>query len=216
MKFNFLPRAVIFDFDGVVVDSLGSHLAAWTQACHEILNVELLGTHGLPGRSTLAIARVLSERFGRPELAETLMHRKRSIMASEGFGIDVFPGVSELLQTLKARKVPVAIGSNATRSFIDSILPRTDLEFPVICTIDDVEQPKPAPDVYLLAAKKLGISHIHHHEIVVLEDSPHGLRAAVKAGMYAVGIASNGLREELIAEKAKFVVDHTGDIMSCF
>jgi HAD superfamily hydrolase (TIGR01509 family) len=208
------PAGVIFDFDGVVVDSLAVHLTAWQMAFEKLFGTPLTDTQGLPGRSTMAIAQILSERVGQPELKVQLADLKREALRQSQLSIKLLPGVLETFAWLKQEKIPHGIASNAPRAFIENTLERCGLNVDVKFGSDDVSRPKPEPDVFLKCAKTLGISVLHHDRVMVFEDSPHGLKAAVRAGMLPVGVLTQNTHDDMINAGAKVCCQHVGEALT--
>ena len=213
MKSTLSPAGVIFDFDGVVVDSLSVHLKAWQIAFMELFQEELTDTTGLAGRSTIAIADILVTRVGRPELKEQLADLKREALRQNFQTIQLLPGISETFTWLKKNGLPFGIASNAPRSFIENTLERCGLSVEIKFGVDDVARPKPEPDVFLKCAKALGVSVLSHPQVMVFEDSPHGLRAAVRAGMYPIGVLTQNTAKEMLAAGAKACCADVGEAL---
>ena len=214
MQKNAKPAGVIFDFDGVVVDSLSAHLIAWRQSYLELYGTALIDTEGLPGRSTQAIADILAHRAGRPDTRETLAELKREALRHSSLTIEFLPGARELFTWLAAEKIPYGIGSNAPRAFISSTLERLGVGVTHKFGCDDVTNPKPDPEVFLRCAKALGISVLDHGRVIVFEDSPHGLKAAVKAGMFPIGVLTQNTAEQMLTAGAKAVCNHVGEALT--
>jgi HAD superfamily hydrolase (TIGR01509 family) len=213
MNQSIRPSGVIFDFDGVVVDSLSVHLDAWRVSFKTLYGVELENTDGLPGRSTAAIADILSTRAGQPESKETLASLKRDILRQTSAAINFLPGVQSAFMWLRGEKIPFGIASNAPRKFIETTLAELGESVSHIFGCDDVMRPKPEPDVFLKCAKALSLSVLQHEEIIVFEDSPHGLRAAVKAGMFPIGVLTQNSAEHMIQAGAMAVCKDVGDAL---
>lgn len=205
---------MIFDFDGVVVDSLTVHLKAWQIAFEDLFGQTLTDTAGLPGRSTMAIAEILSGRAGRPEQKSQLAERKREALRQSRLDIKLLPGVAETFAWLKESNVPFGIASNAPRAFIENTLERCGLDVEFKFGADDVARPKPEPDVFLKCAKALSISVLKHTDVIVFEDSPHGIKAAVKAGMLPIGVLTQNTNEEMISAGAKICCQHVGEALA--
>ena len=199
------PAGVIFDFDGVVVDSLRVHLDAWRTSYKTFYGIDLTDTAGLAGRSTMAIAEILSSRAGRSDTAAQLAELKRETLKSNQFAIDLLPGAKEAFLSLRSNAIPFGIASNAPRSFIETTLARLNLDVEHLFGSDDVARPKPAPDVFLKCARALQISVLDHPQIIVFEDSPHGLKAAVTAGMFPIGVLTQNKSEDMFAVGARAV-----------
>jgi beta-phosphoglucomutase len=202
------PSGVIFDFDGVVVDSLSVHLDAWRFSYENLYGVPLTDTQGLPGRSTAAIADILANRAGRPETKDHLADLKRETLRQRHHKIALLPGAAEAFDFLKQSNLPFGIASNAPRAFIESTLAAHGIQIKHFFGIDDVAKPKPEPDVFLKCAKAIGVSVTRHEQILVFEDSPHGLRAALKAGMFGVGVLTQNTASEMRAVGAKATCAH--------
>lgn len=198
-------EAVIFDFDGVVVDSLSAHLSAWDAAAHvlfqQVIPEELRRT--LPGRSTHAIAAMVAAHFGKPALSSVLADKKRAVLTEHKPEILLLPGAREVMEHLTKTKVPFGIASNAPRAFVHTTVATHQLKVPVALGVEDVARPKPAPDLFLSCANRLGIGHTRHSSVVVFEDSLHGLNAARDAGMYPVGLTTQHSPDELTGAGAK-------------
>jgi beta-phosphoglucomutase len=198
------PSGVIFDFDGVIVDSLSVHLQAWQIAFKDLFHEDLTDTAGLAGRSTLAIADILSRRVKKPEAKEALAERKREVLRQSQHQIKLLPGAREAFHVLKEADIPFGIASNAPRAFIERTLDQCYLSVDVKLGIDDVARGKPEPDVFLKCAKTLGISVLNHPTIMIFEDSPHGLLAAVKARMTPIGVLTQNSELEMRDAGARF------------
>jgi beta-phosphoglucomutase len=205
MNYNLAPSAVIFDFDGVVVDSLAVHLVAWQKSYQKLYGQPLHDIAGLPGRSTKAISEILSVRAGKPNTSIELADLKRKTLQDNLQTIQPFPGAKTAFEFLSEREIPFGIASNAPRAFIISTLERLNLKVEHIFGSDDVLQVKPAPDVFLKCARSLQMSVLRHPQIMVFEDSTHGLKAAVSAGMFPIGVLSQNSAEQMISAGARAV-----------
>lgn len=194
----FPPDMVLFDCDGVVVDS---------EPTTARVLVENLSRHGL----VLSYDQ-LSEMF----LGGTMMgvekqarHMGADLPATwledtydevfDALAIEVTPirGIEKVLDALDQAAVPFAIGSNGPHRKMDVTLGRTGLAerfAPRVYSREDVARPKPAPDVYLKAARDAGIAP---NRCVVIEDSANGARAAKAAGMYCLGFAADTAPDRL-------------------
>lgn len=184
----FVPAAVIFDMDGLMLDSERAILACLAQAARE-------AGHDLPrslwlrmvGNSEAVCRALLDERIG-AEQREKLLERSQSLYdAVVDAGMPHRPGIVGLLDFLAAQGIPRAVATSTRRPLAMRKLEAAGLlpHFDAVCTSSDVEHPKPAPDVYLLAASKLGVAPVR---CLVLEDSPTGVRAALAAGMHAIQV----------------------------
>lgn len=181
-------RAVVFDMDGLLLDSE----EAWHDAERDLLanhGAELTEVDRLAsvGRSVDEVIIWYAERIGWgpervPELRDELIRLVRERYAE----IALMPGALELIGQLRGR-ARLGLASNTDRSLVDHALASTGLgeAFGVIVTAEDVERPKPAPDLYLFACECLGV---RPDEAVALEDSQAGVAAAKAAGMWCVAV----------------------------
>ena len=182
-------EAVIFDCDGVLVDSERLCWEAWETvlARHGVELAEGDITHNL-GLPDSQIADYFAARGSLP--APPLLVAELEEVANQLYATNVvaFADASALVHQLSAEGVPLAVASNGTRLHVDSMLAAADLAglFAVSVAVDEVAQGKPAPDLYLEAARRLGVAP---GRCIAIEDSPVGARAAIAAGMTTVGVA---------------------------
>jgi HAD superfamily hydrolase (TIGR01509 family) len=190
--------AVIFDWDGVVVDSSAHHERSW-----EVL----ASRRGLPlpsdhfkrgfGKKNNIIIPDLGWATA-PDEVGALAHEKETIYRSlvREHGIEPLPGVRELLISLQAAGVPRAIGSSTERANLDLLLDLMDFRpfFDAIVSGEEVEHGKPDPAIFLLAAQRLGAQP---GACVVIEDAFVGLEAARRAGMKTLAVATTNTLEAL-------------------
>ncbi len=184
-------RAVVFDMDGLLVHTERQ----WLQA-----KLELFRRHGVEltaadraavfGAADRETAIYFASRLGLPaDQVERLRSEYIDVVGELiDAGIDITEGATELVARLHGQ-VPLALASNTRRSLVDRILAQTPFGayIDAIATGDEVS-PKPAPDVYLLACRRLGIDP---GTAVAVEDSPTGVRAAQAAGLTCIGVPSD-------------------------
>lgn len=185
-------QAVIFDLDGVVVDSHPAHQCAW-KAFFRSLGRELSDrelSFVLEGRKREDILRHFLGELG-PEELKDYGARKEAIFRGSQMTIKTIPGLLEFLETLEAAALPLALASSAGGGRAAYMLEQLDLtrRFRAVVTGDDVRIGKPDPAVFLLAARRLGVSA---ENILVCEDAVCGVEAAKSAGMKCLAIAANG------------------------
>ena len=217
-------KAVIFDFDGVIVDSEPLHLRAF-QRTVETLGLKL-STADYYLRYLACDDRSFFRRFledsgqecTEREIARLV--REKGVCFEEMLGEDIriFPGVVEFLEAVRGR-FHVAIGSGALTEEINLILGRKGLSgfFGFVIGADDTENPKPSPEVYLKCLERLRRDYdstITAAHCIVFEDSPHGVLAAKRAGMKCVGITNSCSGDELAL--ADRVADSFSEIIDDF
>jgi beta-phosphoglucomutase len=182
---------LIFDLDGVIVDSMPFHRRAWQR----YLELTGIGTREsldfMHGQRNEEIVRGL---LGPEAAIETVMahgaakEQMYRDMLRERLNEHLVPGIGEWLAHVSG--APIALATNAERANVDFVLDGAGLRpcFEAIVDGSQVERPKPAPDVYLRAAELLTIPP---RDCIVFEDSPVGVAAAVTAGMRVVGVLTH-------------------------
>jgi beta-phosphoglucomutase len=189
-------RAVIFDLDGVIVSTDEHHFQAWKQlADEERIPFDRKDNERLRGVSRMESLEIILEKStGRYSLEERreLAGRKNAYYLELLAGLspaNVLPGVINVIHALKERQVKIAIGSSSKNA--RAILGAVGLEdeFEVITDGNDIPRSKPDPAVFIIAARRLGISP---EECLVVEDAEAGVEAGLAAGMrvLAVGAAA--------------------------
>lgn len=179
--------AVIFDLDGVIVDSeIWWHEERVAWAAERGLRWTEADTHEVMGANSSRWARIMRERLGLPAADEpAILDAVVGRMVDRyRHGAPIIDGVVEAVRRIAAGWA-VAVASSAHRSVIDAALEATGLrdDIAVIVSSDEVAHGKPEPDVYLEAARRLGVPA---GECLVVEDSVNGVRAGVAAGMTVV------------------------------
>jgi HAD superfamily hydrolase (TIGR01509 family) len=183
--------AVLFDMDGLLIDSEPQWLAAETATVEELggqwgaqQNADLHGTN-LPVAAAYMIRHAQSSRT-----VEDVMKILAGHFATElSRGVTFQPGAHELLQGLQAEGIPVGLVTSSIREHADTVIGHLPLDtFAATVTADDVEHLKPHPMPYLTAISALGV---RGDRTVVLEDSPPGVTAAEAAGCYVVAVPTS-------------------------
>ena len=202
---------VIFDMDGVLVDSASAHRRSWQLLAEQthltITDQQFAETFGQPSRQ------IIRQLWG-ADLPDSdvkrLDERKESIYRDLICGrVPVMPGAVALLRRLQDDRTILAIGSSGPPANIELMLSEMGVSelFSVVVTGVDVEQGKPAPDVFLIAARRM---RLDCPRCVVVEDAPVGIEAAHRAGMVAVGLV--GTHDRAALGQAELVVDSLGEL----
>ena len=182
--------AVVFDNDGLLLDTE----EAWTRAERTLFERRgrvFTSAHKgtLLGSSRSVAAGMLEEMLALPGAGEALMDELHELVMEEALAaVPPRPGALELLAALGAAGTPLAVASNSTRAFVDRVLGGAGLldgHFEAVITADDVDRPKPAPDLYLAACAALGAEPAR---CAALEDSVPGVTSAVAAGLFVIGV----------------------------
>ncbi|HET7511020.1 MAG TPA: HAD family phosphatase [Solirubrobacterales bacterium] len=186
------PTAVVFDNDGLLLDTE----SVWTRAEQDLF--EQRGTEFTPadkrklvGTSAAIAGGILEKRLGEPGRAEELIEELNVLVVAElERGVEAMIGARELLERLRERGTPLALVSNSPLRFVRRSIELAGFHehFDVVVSAHEVAAPKPAPDPYLEACRRLGVEP--GPEVVALEDSPTGVAAARAAGLTVIGIPS--------------------------
>lgn len=197
-------RGVIFDMDGVIIDSGAHHRAAWAA----LLEDEGVASTDTSWRLTIGrpaeeAAALLLGRTLPPEEARRLAERKRAHYTRlAGRGVQAIAGVSDFVGELERLGVKRAVATSATRRDVERLLGELGLHerFDVVVAADDVRWGKPNPEVYLLAAQGLAL---RPSQCLVFEDALVGVHAARNAGMRVIGVTTAHTGRELIEAGAE-------------
>lgn len=187
--------AVIFDMDGLMVDSEPLQKEAWQVTLRrygyeidEALFAQMLGLR------ISEDAVLLRDRFSLPVTAEALLHqRMETFFAGLPGRVKAMPGLHELLAELRARGLRRGLATSGVRRYVEAVMRELDLDgtFGAMVVAQDVTRGKPAPDVYWLAAQRLNLLPA---QCLVLEDAPNGVAAAKAAGMKCVAVPNEFTR----------------------
>jgi beta-phosphoglucomutase len=205
-------KGVIFDLDGVVVDSHPIHKRAWR------VFLESLGRDAndddlaiiFEGKKREDILRHFLGDLGPEELA-AYGARKEALFSEFAHEVQTMGTVREFIALLAEYDLPRAVATSATSRRARFLLRELQLDscFQVVTTGDDVVHGKPDPAVFLLTADRLGIAPEH---LLVLEDAVCGVQAAKAAGMRCIGVASNGRGPKLLQAGADKVISQFDEI----
>lgn len=198
------PKAILFDFDGVIVDSFKSHFSAWSFAFNQLFDKEICpfpkATHS--GKAPYLIAEYFAAFGGDISKAHELNTLKQNQLFAGATPPDLLPGVREIKGFLDQNKIPYGIASNAYTTFVENSLKHSEIMFPVCMGVDQFSEPKPSPIPYLTLANTLGVKEKDFKETLIFEDSLTGIKAAVATGMIPVGLSTQYSEEQLLANGA--------------
>jgi HAD superfamily hydrolase (TIGR01509 family) len=211
-----LPDAVVFDNDGLLLDTE----SVWTRAEQDLFQrrgIEFTPAdkRELVGTSAQIAGTVLERRLGEPGRAAELIEELNELVIAElEHGVEAMVGARELLHGLRERETPLGLVSNSPIAFVRRSLEIVGFvdRFDVVVSAHETAAPKPAPDPYLEACRRLGVEA--GPGVVALEDSPTGVAAARAAGLTVIGIPSvegvaleeahhiaASLRDEVVAQR---------------
>ncbi|PKN98207.1 MAG: haloacid dehalogenase [Chloroflexi bacterium HGW-Chloroflexi-4] len=206
-------KGIIFDFDGLIIDTELPGCNAWA---------ELFNQHGFSftiedwkkaigtGPSAYDPAKHLSQLtnglLDAHVIKEQTLIRTRQLIEEQ----PLLPGVFDFIITCDSLGIPMAVASSSNRAWVEGYLEKLGIRnyFKVVCTSNDVANVKPDPELFLLAAKKLGISP---SEAIIFEDSPSGIKAAYAAGIPCIAIP-NDITKSMDLSLATKIVDSFLDL----
>src|SRR4051794_28322355 len=205
-----LPDAVVFDNDGLLLDTE----SVWTRAEQDLFErrgIEFTPVHKreLVGTSAEIAGGVLERRLGEPSRAAELIEELNELVVTElEHGVEAMVGARDLLHALRQRGTPIGLVSNSPLIFVQRSLEIVGFSdhFDVVLSAHEVAAPKPAPDPYLEACRRLGVEA--GPAVIALEDSPTGVAATRAAGLTVIGIPSlEGIALDAAHHLAELLLD---------
>lgn len=195
-------KAIIFDMDGVISD---------TEKVHAAVETGILGKFGIKMSedefsdkyagipSNVFIRELLGSHGVNANVEKIIENKWKKVIKIVGKRVSPMPGALELIKVLKKEKYKLAVGSSSIPEFVELILKKLEIRgyFNAVITIKDVKNGKPDPEIFLLAAKKLGVKP---ENCVVIEDGRSGMLAAKRAGMRCVGLVKDKSRKDYPAD----------------
>ncbi|NQV40722.1 MAG: HAD family phosphatase [Candidatus Marinimicrobia bacterium] len=204
-------KAVLFDFDGVVVQSEDVYDRA-TKKLGDLYGVEIPAPFYEANRGiseALFYSRFRTEFNLDVDVVSLQENGKKLLWAEFSSSVHYTPGFQQFYSKIRKRVSHVALVTATPRPLIDEIFKNSNIsvDFDFIVTSSDVENTKPAPDSYLKACDKIGVEPV---QALVIEDSPTGVRAATAAGCQTIAITTSCARDSL--KEANFIVDSFGEL----
>ncbi len=207
-------QALIFDFDGLILDTEMPDFAAWVEIYEEhgceLPISEWAKILGGAGASPFDPCDYLEAQAGRPLDKDALRVKHRTLDKKALAEQQILPGVENYIADAKRLGLKLAVASSSAHSWVDGHLQRLALfdHFDVIKCADDVPRTKPDPALFLAALAALGVEA---DSAIVLEDSPNGALAANRAGIYCVAVP-NPLTRQLSLAHADLQLDSLADL----
>ena len=183
-------EAVIFDMDGVIINSEPLHYEANQKLFDKLgFSVPINEYSNYIGISTEKMWEDLRDKYDLNESLDKLTDKHREHthkFIRENMNGKEIPGIKKILEELTDAKVKTAVASSSSKDLIETVIKGFDLckYFDVLVSGEEVEKGKPNPDIFLLAAKKL---KVNIRNCIVIEDSTNGVKAAKKAGAKCIG-----------------------------
>ena len=206
-------KAVIFDMDGVIIDSEPIHFETDMETMKYLeCNISKEELEKYVGTTNEYMFSDIKKNYNIEKSVEDIINYRAEIIKNKIVQSDLEPieGIRELLSELKKKNIPAAIASSSPKDFINVVVSKFKLQeyFKYIVSGEEVANGKPAPDVYLETAKKLGI---YPKDCIVIEDSKNGVLAAKAAEMRCIGFQNvNSGNQDL--SKANIIVKSIAEI----
>lgn len=212
------PKAVIFDMDGTLIDNYPFHLKAWGLVCKK---------YGAP-RSQEDIIRDLHgtnfevcKNFFGPDVTFEESERigdEKEALYREIYKPHIQPvdGLSELLEALKQRNIPMAVGTMGNKANADFTLDTLDIRhyFSAVHTAEEVSKGKPDPEIFTTCLKSLKTGALELEELWIFEDTSSGIQAAKNAGGSPIGVLTSKSEEELKSSGAIHCVKNYHEVLN--
>lgn len=208
-KLNTGTEAVLFDLDGVLVDSMKFHAGAWVSAMkdygYEVEELEIYKREGMAGYgSVLDILRIKGYELPDSKKMDEIYEHKHRLF--EQNSVQLFPHVNEIIAHLKSRGICTGLVTGSLMRAVTHLLGEEFISvFDSIIASDDVVRGKPDPEPYLKAAAKINIDP---SKCVVIENAPMGIESAKNAGMCCYAIETS-LPEEYLLAADRIFKNHT-------
>jgi len=203
MKNNF--RAVLFDFDGVLAETMEDLYLAWEKAFLD-LNVQIKKEDYFPieGTKVIDVAKIMSDKYKLKQDPNKIVELKNGYYL-KNHNFSFYSGVNEIIDSLVSRGIKIAIVSASPREKLEKTVPEDFLKkFDAIITGEDYIFGKPNPEPYLTAMKNLELSP---GECIVIENAPLGIKSAKSAGIYCIAITTT-LDKNYLKEADKVIESH--------
>ena len=209
MVFEKKYKGVLFDFDGVVIDSMHQHYDAWSKAFAE-KNITFTkeSFFQLEGQGLSTIARMLGEPYGlkEKELLDIIEAKARHYYSFEK--IQFYDSFFELIDFLKNKHIPMAVVTGGNRDRVSNVIENYFKDyFSAIVTIDDVKNGKPYPEPFTKGAEKLLLNPA---DCIVIENAPLGIKAGKAAGCFVMAVKTT-LTEKYL-NQANLILENFQDV----
>jgi HAD superfamily hydrolase (TIGR01509 family) len=204
-------RGLVFDFDGLIIDTEGPVYESWADIYRQHgqeLSLDFWKTIVGRGSNYFDPVAELERRLGRPLEGEAIRAERRTRTQELVEALPLLPGVLRWRAEARSLGVRLGVASSSGRGWVTGHLDRLGLDgWDCIRCLEDVERPKPAPDLYSAVVDCFGISPSH---AIAVEDSVHGVEAAKAAGLYCVAVPSS-LTADHDLSRADLILSSLGD-----
>jgi len=213
LKLKFRPKAIIFDMDGVIIDSMPYHFLAWYEALRpygvRVSCFDVYSKEGEKWSKTLKDLFIQSGIKPSPKLLNEVFSRRQKIF-KKLFKRFIFSQAKELLFSLNERGYALGLVTGTPKNEVNTMLPHEVIsKFRVIVAGDQVKRGKPYPDPYLKAARLFGFKP---GECLVVENAPLGIKSAKNAGMFCLAVTTS--LPKVYLKEADLIIDKLQEILN--
>lgn len=204
-------RALIFDFDGVIIKSMEDHFAGWHHALMEYgIDMAPEELYLLEGVGTRDIAHQFTRRYNLPVDEASRLQKKKEIYYDQIKKVELYPHLIDLLNWATEKELKTALVTGRSRDRMIHSVESFGLNdyFDLFVTKDDVAQWKPSPEPFFLTAHILDVDPT---ECVVIENAPLGIRSAKSAGMQCIGLTTT--LAPMFLKEADVVADNLSEVL---
>jgi len=205
------PKAIIFDLDGTLIDSIPAHLHAYQELAMSEFGIQLNQEKILEhfGKKSRDIITALFPLSGKN--IDILVEKKQRLYRQSFNRVKLLPGTKKVLRTAKEKAIKCALGTSSSKKNVEVAIKEFGLEFDVIITGEDIERGKPNPETFLTTAQRLEVSP---DDCFVIGDAIYDMMAAKKAGMLAIGVLTGSTtRRQLKMANADVIFENLLEFM---
>ena len=197
-------KAILFDFDGVLADTMEDNFLAWKKAFKNYVMINRQDYFLLEGMKLIKVAESISEKYNLDINPEKIVKLKNKYYLKDHL-FKFYPETEKLINLLKKRNILLGVVSASPKEKLEKTVSKEFLaKFDVIVSGDDTNQGKPNPEPYLTAMNKLSLNN---EDCVVIENAPLGIKSAKNAGMYCIALTTT-LNKKYLKEADKILNNH--------
>lgn len=205
-----MVKAVIFDMDGVIIDSNPVHFKAWINVIKPFgINLVLDDFKDLIGKHSTVVAKHIKEKYGlSPSVLDLVKMKKAKYIELLPIEVELRSNSVDFIDAVR-QKYSTAVATSEDAKTTKLVMNKFELNdrFDTIFTSDDINKPKPYPEIYLKTAKALGVEP---NECIVVEDTVPGVESAKRAGMKCIAITGSYNKDKLY--EADLIIDAFSEI----
>ncbi len=210
-------QGVVFDFDGVLVDSGPYHDYTWSEAHKRLFErpIPHYTRSEVTGIASRKVAQRIAELSGVPDQGNELYQVRLEVLRTCELVPELAPGARELTGRLTEAGVPYGVVSNAPSAYVRRACETLPFDPVFVLGLEDLgDRPKPDKHPYELGAKQLGFRDGAYSRVLVIEDSPTGARAGVAAGIPVLGLTRGGAASELYDAGVCWVAEDLAEVVA--